>query len=163
MVAAASLAVGMSGAIKLRHRVRSFSALISALEIMKSEICDRLTPMPELLERLASESDSPADIFFRKCISKMSELGICSFSSIWKSAVHQTPELGLRGMELSVLTDLGSVLGRYDSEEQKSALTYAIRRLEVFLHKAEGEYSTQGKVKAVLGLAAGLMLVIILV
>ena len=53
LITAGTAAWGIMGVLRLRHRVSSLVAIISALDAMKSEICDRLTPMTEL---------SPADV-----------------------------------------------------------------------------------------------------
>ena len=53
-------------------------------------------------------------------------------------------------------------LGRYDIGEQRSAIAYAERRMDEFLHKAEADREKNSKVHAFLGVAAGVFAVVIL-
>lgn len=162
LITAGTAAWGIMGVFKLRNRVKSLGAIISALAAMKSEICDRLTPMPELLKQMASEATYPASVLFKNASEKITSLGIKPFSSIWRQAVLNTPELLLTPPEELVLTELGMCLGRYDIGEQRSALGYAQRRLDEFLHKAESDRDKNSKVHAFLGVAAGIFAVVIL-
>lgn len=163
MIIAATAAYGFNAVLRLRARVRILTSLTAALDIMKSEICDRLTPMPELLEMLSNETEAPVRDFFNNCYKKLGMLGVQSFSSVWKSALTETPELLLNDGEAQVIAELGFVLGRYDSNEQKSAFSYTIRRMEGFLQKAETERDSQSKLHAFLGVAAGIFVVIMLI
>ena len=153
---------GMAGVMRLRGRARSLNALTSALEIMKSEICDRLTPLPELFELLQNEATPPAGLLFRNAGDKLSELGTRSLPAIWREAVAETPELLLTPSEELVLLELGLSLGRYDVEEQRRAFSYALRRLDALTKKAENERDSNAKIHAFLGVAAGVFAIIIL-
>ena len=102
------------------------------------------------------------DYFFHRVAQEMATLGIQSFYFLWKTAVEQSRELELTEGERQTLIDLGRSLGRYDTEEQRSAFSYTQRRLEDYLRKAEEERSRQGRVHAVLGIAVGVFVVIIL-
>ncbi len=162
LITLGTAAWGLMGVYRLRSRVKSLHAVASALGIMKSEICDRLTPMPELLKNLAEEATYPASALFKNASEKMASIGMKPFSSIWSQAVKNTPELLLKPPEELVLTELGVRLGRYDIAEQASAIQYAQRRLEEHIRKAETERDKNSKVHAFLGVAAGLFAIIIL-
>lgn len=163
LVVACTTTFGISCASRLSVRVRAVAGIITSLEVMKSEICDRLTPMPELMELLAQQTDPPVNGFFSSCVTQMENLGVKSFYFIWKNAVESSPQMELRPAEARTLIDLGHVLGRYDTEAQGNAIAYAIRRFEHYLKLAEDERKSQGKVHAALGVAAGFFAVIILI
>jgi len=157
-------ACGIRGVLKLRERSRNLAAITHVLCVMQSEICDRLTPMPELLARLSEETEYPVSVLFKNAEEKMrSTLGGVSFAVIWKQAVINTPELMLKEPEGTVLQELGLSLGRYNTEEQKSALEYARRRMEEFTRKADHERDANSKVHAFLGVAAGVFAAVILI
>ena len=153
---------GILGVFRLRSRVKSLHALTSALGIMKSEICDRLTPMPELLRSISDEATYPASQLFINVSGKMGAIGSKPFSALWSQAVKNTPELLLNPQEELVLTELGVRLGRYDVGEQAAAISYAQRRMEEHIRKAEADRDKNSKVHAFLGVAAGLFAVIML-
>lgn len=162
LITAGTAAWGLLGVFRLRGRVRSLQAVASALGIMKSEICDRLTPMPELMKSLADEATYPASQLFKNASEKMAAIGSKPFSAMWSQAVRNTPELLLKPPEELVLTELGARLGRYDVAEQAGAIQYAQRRMEEHIRRAEAERDSNSKVHAFLGVAAGLFAIIIL-
>jgi len=162
LIIGATAAVGLSSVWRMRARVRVLSGLIVAIEAMKNEICDRLMPIPELLEQLARESDVPVDQLFHRAIREMADIGIQSFYFIWKAAVESAQTLELTKEERQTLIDLGRTLGRYDTEQQREALTYTLRRLEGHLRRAEEECTKHSRVHAVLGIAVGVFVVVIL-
>jgi stage III sporulation protein AB len=162
LITAGAAAWGLLGVFRLRSRVKSLNTLVSALGVMKSEICDRLTPMPELLRLLENEATYPASLLFKNAAEKIPSLGSKPFSSIWSQSVMETPELLLTTQEELVLKELGMSLGRYDTGEQKNAIQYAERRMDEYARKAETERERNSKVHAFLGVAAGLFAVVIL-
>jgi stage III sporulation protein AB len=87
LITLGTAAWGFLGVYRLRARVRSLQALSSALGVMKSEICDRLTPMPELLNNMAGEATYPAGLLFKNASESSAAIGTKPFSSIWSQAV----------------------------------------------------------------------------
>lgn len=137
MLVGAAAAWGVGSVLRLKGRVQNLSSILTALEVMRGEICERLTPMPELLEMLRDESPYPAGLFFEKVRNSMSDLGTYSFAAIWRRSVETTPELLLTEQETQTLAELGFSLGRYDAKEQKQrALVY---------HPADGDFFAEGR------------------
>ena len=163
MVTAATTSLGVMSVKRLKRRVRSLRTLVNALDIMRSEICMRLTPMPELLEILAVQTGEPASIFFTNCLIKQRSMRGRPFAEVWLSALEDTKELELSENELEPLAELGSALGRYDTDRQGEAILAARKKLEGFLQKAESERDRESKTRTMLGIAAGVMITIILI
>ena len=153
---------GVLGVVRLRERVRSLASITAALASVRCEVCDRLTPVPELFSMLEHEAAYPASSLFRRAGRKMAELGTASFHEIWKTAVEETPELLLKPRESMALSDLGLTLGRYNADEQRREIDYMTRRFEGFLRDAEQEKTRDSKMHAILGVTAGVFCVIIL-
>ncbi len=163
LIIAGTAAIGGRSALRYRNRVRSLESLVSALGLMRSEICDRLTPMPELLEMLSREAGQPASRLFANVSRRMSELGARPFPDIWRQAVSDTPELLLSGREEACLSELGFSLGRYDVPQQRAAITYTARRMSDYAAAAERERSSNSRLHAFLGVAAGVLAVVVLI
>jgi len=163
MVTAATTSLGVMSVRQLKRRVRSLCSLVGALDIMRSEICTRLTPMPELLELLAAQTEEPANIFFANCLIRQRSMRGRPFAELWRSALESTEELELKEYELEPLLELGPALGRYDTDRQGEAILAAKKRLEAFLQKAESERDRESRTRAMLGVAAGVMITIILI
>jgi stage III sporulation protein AB len=163
LIIAGTTAWGVSGAMALRSRCADISSVRRALGAMEREICDRLAPMPDIAERLSKDADMPARAFFENVRSRMDELGSVEFSAIWRHALADTPQLNLTGEELDVLGALSLVLGRYDTQEQRREIRYAASRFEEFSRRAELSRDRNGRVRAFLGVAAGVFAVLILI
>jgi stage III sporulation protein AB len=159
---AGTTAWGLDGMMKLRGRCKSLSALTAALGVMRSEICDRLTPISELAEMLGREAQYPADMFFRNLREGMGELGCARFSSIWQNAVTGTPQLQLSAREALTLSELGVSIGRYNVDEQREALLYVQGKMEEYAAGAERAREANSKLRVFLGVAAGVFAVVIL-
>ena len=161
LLAGGAAAMGYSASAWLARRVRTLRAMLGALELMEREISFRLTPMDRLLDRLARGTPPPAGTFFACCRDGLERLGERTLAEIWREALEQTP-LGLGAGELATLAELGELLGRYDAEGQREALSNARLRLEQDLRLAEEEREKKGRVCRALGLTAGAFLVIVL-
>ena len=125
MAGAAGLGLGAAG--QLRRRVESLRTLTGALEQAERELSFRLTPMPELMERLARQAGEPARFLFAHCRDHLWELGEKSFGELWREALEGESDLLLGDREREVLSGLGDVLGRYDAAGQREALQAAGR------------------------------------
>ncbi len=162
LVTAATTTLGLLSAGKLKSRAKSLSGFVFALGLMKTEICNRLTPLPELLELLARQTEEPVNVFFTDCLLRLRSSRGKPFAEVWRAALRNCRELELNEGELETLTELGSALGRYDTERQGEAISSARKRLETQLQKAESEREKESKTRTMLGLAAGLAIAIIL-
>lgn len=154
---------GLKGVARLRGRARTLAAMVSSLELLQSEICDRLTPMPELLELLEQEATYPASAFYGGVRRRMKDLGEESFPEIWRKAVSETPSLTLDAQDKLILSELGVSLGKYDAAEQAGAIGSARRRLETLAAQAAAERDRDSKLHAALGVAAGIFAIVLLI
>lgn len=155
--------LGLSKSASLRARAKVVSSSVDALEMMRGEICTRLTPMGELCERLSENGPDEMREMFFLLSRELETLGERSFSEIWEYAVENAAPSHLKREERETLTALGLALGRFDASEQELAINRAIERLEHSLSKAKAEAESGGRLYSGLGLAFGLMLSVILI
>lgn len=153
---------GIAGAKGLKDRADALKALTSAFEMMGYELCDRLTPVPELLALLGRQAPKPAHRLFINAEKQMQGIGAIPFYELWNDAVRATPELLLTEQEILVLAELGFSLGKYDISEQRKAVKATQRQFQIFAEKAQEERDKNWKSQAFLGITAGLFAVIIL-
>ena len=137
---------GLAGIRRLRRRAFALRALTGSLELMESEICQRLTPMAELMERLGASAPPPVSRFYAEVLEGMKRVGEVAFPVIWRRAAENTPGLYLNEEECQALSELGLSLGRYDPEQQRSAIRYARRRLDAFAERAAAERDRDSRV-----------------
>lgn len=162
LIISATAAWGFTGVMRLRSHVASLLSLQQSLELMQSEICDNLTPLPELFELLEKASGNPASAFYKNLTERMKNIGEMPFPEIWSSTIMDTQEIVLNAQETLVLSKLGYSLGKYDKGAQKAAIVYTYESLKHFREKAELDMVRDSKVRAFTGIAAGVFTVIIL-
>ena len=156
---AAFVGINASGALSLR--VGILGGFLQALEIMRAEICENLTPLPDLIEGLSKKLRSPLSEFFGECYSEMSERRDAPFRFIWNKNLVKAEYLRLKSSEIEVLSELGSVLGRYSAKEQERVISHSERALSSFLERAREEKARLGSLYAKLGVICGISIVIV--
>ena len=157
----ASAAMGFGAAGALRQHERVLERIIRALEGMERELAGHLSPLPDLLERAAEESDDEVRTFFQLCWNSLNRREQQPFGKLWGLAL-EAAQLPLEEDELDLLADLGDVLGRYEAARQGRALRETAQRLEEKLARARERTGRMGKVYGTLGVTAGAFLVIVL-
>lgn len=157
-----SAALGFSAVRHLDGRVHDLRELVAGLEVMERELQWKMTPLPELLLRAAEETDGQPSHFFDLSGRGAEHLNGRSFSKVWHQAAEAC-QMRLETADLCLLEQLGGVLGRYDAESQKQALAASVSRLEEQRVQAEEQRARLGKVYGMLGVTAGVFLMILLI
>ncbi len=151
--------IGVRCAGGYSQRVKTLRSLIGTLTVARSEICDLLSPVPELLELLSRTAPSPAREFWRDC-DRLTRAGL-GLREAWEKAAWK-----VRGIDEAcreALSGLAGIMGRYDAEAQRDGITRAVSIFEQALSAAEAERRARGRTCAALGVGVGVMLAIILV
>lgn len=155
--------IGVCASNELSTRARVLESFLPALDIMRSEIGNCLTPVSELMVKLSREAPHPLDKLFLLCEKEKRERPDVPFSLIWTKSITQAENLKLKSNEKDVLRELGSVLGRYSAEEQVSAISHIMRRVSTLAESAAEDKKRLGKLYAKLGVICGVALVIVLI
>ena len=151
--------IGIRCAGVYSQRVKTLRALIGTLTVARSEICDLLSPIPELFELLSHSAPAAAKGFWRDC-DRLIRAGL-GIPEAWKTAAD-----GIRYIDEAcreAVSGLAGVIGRYDAEAQRDEITRTVGILEKALADAESERGGRSRTCAALGVAVGVMLAIILV
>lgn len=151
--------LGLKCAGGYASRVKILRALIGTFTVARSEICDLLSPMPELLEMLSASAPAPAREFWRACLDGVKSG--TAFSQSWENAAAGLKQIGETGQE--AVSRLAGFLGRFDSEVQRTELTRSIAVLDAELKVAEAQRGRQSRSCAAVGVGVGVMLAIILI
>ena len=154
--------VGFSQAMLLRQRTRILTALQTAIALMKNEISSHLTPLPEVYKLAALTAPQPLSDFFNQLSRDLLEPDAGTVQQVTRRNLDRY-DLPLQAPERQALLDLAAALGRYDVEGQLRALELAGTRVEHFAAQAQSEQTQRGKAWGVLGVCAGLALVILLI
>lgn len=157
-----SAALGFGAVRHLENRVRDLRELVAGLELMERELGWRMAPLPDVLSRAAAATEGRTALFFSLCAQGAEHLNGRPFCKVWRQAAEAS-QLRLEAADLTLLEQLGNVLGRYDGESQEQALSAAVRRLEEQQGEAVSQRNRLGKVYGMLGVTAGIFLMILLI
>ena len=153
---------GLLKAAALRRSADTVSALCCVLEQLRWEITALCTPLPELIERLASDAPLLCRDWLESLRQSMAQQPEARFSSLWQEALAQKPDLLPPGEAREALSLLGQSLGRFDASAQGEAISRCLRTLERAGAEAAEKARTGGRLYSGLGLSAGVILVIFL-
>lgn len=157
-----SATLGFGAVNHLEGRVHDLRELMAGVETLQRELGWRLAPLPEALSRAAKGTNGRPSQFFKLCAQSAAHLNGRTFQQIWQEGVEAS-QMRLEREDLEVLEQLGLVLGRYDGDSQQRALEVTGTRLEQQRTNAAEQRARLGRVYSMLGITAGLFLVILLI
>ena len=161
LVVAGCGALGLRAVARLEGRVRDLGELAAGLDALQRELGWRLSPLPDALDTAVRAVRGPAADFFTRCAREARSPEGQAFQEVWREALDAVP-LRLKRDDKALLNRLGGVLGRYDGDSQRLALEDAAAGLRSLQGAAADDRSRLGRVYGVLGAAAGLLAVILL-
>lgn len=162
LIIGCSVIFGINQRSRLERRVKILEELISALDIMHSEISCMCTSTGELLTRICKITRGEVHSFFESCSQIHKNSSDMPFSLVWNRAVKESA-LELTPQEKQVLSELGNSLGRYNADETLRAILHTKRNLEGYLKCATLAREKLGKLYGNLSIISGVALVIILI
>ena len=154
-------ALGIGQGLSLRARRLCLQAFRGALEGLSRELTFSLSPLSVLLSQAEGESTGAVKTFFHTVQREFSDTGGESWWESWQTALPKA-DLPLRTEDIALLREAGQILGRYDSESQRAALTSLLSRLSDAADRARDEERRLFRVYTVTGIAAGLFLLLLL-
>lgn len=155
--------IGMAQRQTYQGRVTVLQGLLQALELISDEVSFRLTSIPDLVELLSrSKQPQVAELFSGMNASLQEENGLSLTYKWMKTFQQHGAEVGLREEDIRILCDMSDFIGKYDAKSQKKCLDYAHKRLETQLEAAQADLKSKGMVYRTCCIAAGLLLVFVL-
>ena len=162
LIAAASVALGFSYVTEEKRRLQALRSAERMLKTMAGELETRLTPLPELISRLACRCDGAAAAFAKALNLRLCQLGEREFSSLWAESVETAFNI-LSGEEREMLSALGLCLGRYELERQLTELSLTLDRLSRAIDRHSAALPEKRRLGLGLAWAGGALLVIVLI
>lgn len=162
LIALGCTAAGIIKAHSLSELDRTYTALISALGLIKSEISSRSAPLDEVMQTVSAAVTGDAGRFISRVITGFPRLGDELFGGIWSDAA----ELCLRELPpraMASLKALGGSLGRYDSAMQCAALDRCMADISSERETLRETLGENKRMYVGLGGAVGLILAIVLI
>lgn len=162
LIAAASAALGFSYVNGEKRRLCALRSAERMLKTMAGELETRLTPLPELISRLACRCDGAAAAFAEDLNLRLCHLGEREFSTLWADSVEVAFDM-LSGEEREILSALGLCLGRYELERQLTELSLALDQLSHAIDRRSAALPEKKRLGLGLAWAGGALLVIVLI
>ena len=161
LVLSAAGGFGISRAVGFYRQVRLLQDFCSVLEILKCELNYTMTPLPTLC-RVTAKRTSGAAAAFLVSYAMAVEQGIPR-SRAASAAMDGTKGLKLPSDAEMALLELFGTLGRYDLDGENRLLAATSQRLKSASDRFEAEKRPLAKGYALLGLCAGVALVILFI
>lgn len=155
-------AIGVMRIFAERKRIDLLTALCGAFSVMKAELSAHLTALPDLAKMLSQQGKGDAADFFSALDARMDALGKCCFDEIWRESAAETLCL-LKEDELQEVLNVGAVLGRGELEMQLNAIDRCVSSLYAVLEGARTQQPQQSKLTLGVSLAAGTLIVVMLI
>ncbi|MCD8109785.1 MAG: stage III sporulation protein AB [Clostridiales bacterium] len=138
-------------------------SLIQILQLLAGEIrYERLT-MAEAFRNLNQKYRGPAGEAMRRIAERLMSGTYENLESIWSSIFREKQkDLMLSEEELDILLDTGKNLGYLDVEAQMNHLCHCRQRLEKKLQEAQKDLDEKKRIYRYLAVAAGVMVILVL-
>ncbi len=163
LVFGACSALGLSARQELRKRVSAADSMLLALSLISSEISCRRAPLPEIIQELAHNDDPVIQCVFKGLERRMGEKNGLSLGYLWSANLREMREdAGIGAAECGILCGAANYLGRYDADEQLAGLMHVSRRLSASRDAAANELRSKGNLYRTCGIAAGLLVILVL-
>lgn len=163
MITLASASAGFGFARTVRVQLRQLNALLGALEVMKSEMEYRLTPLPELCAALSQGEEAATAHFFRECAAQMEADRCLPPQLAIQRAMERTEALKWSTRTRETARNLAFSLGKFDLGGQARAIELAQERLRAELAEVQAGSRARCRSYETIGICAGLALAVVLI
>ena len=156
--------IGMTQRQQFRRRVIALGDMLSALDMISAELSFHLTSIPDIVAKLAADTRSSICGLFQPMQQLMRQDANLSMTFKWmKSMREYGASVGLTQDDVVILCDLAEFIGKYDVQAQLNSIAYAKTRLTKQLDIASMEMKSKGNVYRTCCVAAGILLVLVLI
>ena len=163
LIVTASAAAGFGFARAICVQLRQMDALLGALEIMKSEMEYRLTPLGALCAALSYGDEPETAAFFGACAAQMEADRCLPPQLAIQRAMEQAQGLKWSARTRETVRNLAFSLGKFDLGGQVRAIELAQERLRAELAEVQAGSRARCRSYETIGICAGLALAVVLI
>lgn len=154
--------VGYQISRAMKTRCRLLRNLQSSVCMLKNEIIVCATPLPQAFALMGASLNGAIGKLFSDVAHRMNKHRWITVLAAMEEAIEADNDLKKDEKLRRELRNMAEGLGKYDKDAQASILDQTIERLGTMIEQAEQEQSIKSKTYEVLGLCAGLSLIILL-
>ncbi len=159
LIVGAAGGVGFGKAFRIHRQIQQLGQMLAAIEILKCELNYTLRPFPQLCIHAAQRTNGAVAAFLQAFAERL-EKGMPRAKAATVT-MEETRALILPNDAKMAVLELCSTLGRYDIDGENRLLQLTGQRLRSALERFEREKKPLVKSYAVLGVTAGIALVIL--
>lgn len=155
----ASTLLGILFSKKYSNREKELKEMKSALNIFATKIKFTYEPIPNVFLEIANKIEGNVGQIFARASNRMKEENA---GEAWSNAFTDVPN-NLTKEDITILSNLGRLLGQTDVEGQISEIEVVVQFLDTQLEQAKQEKVKNEKMYRTLGIVGGLTIAIILI
>ncbi len=155
----ASTLLGILFSKKYSNREKELKEMKSALNIFATKIKFTYEPIPNVFLEIANKIEGNVGQIFARASNRMKEENA---GDAWANAFTDVPN-NLTKEDITILSNLGRLLGQTDVEGQISEIEVVVQFLDTQLEQAKQEKIRNEKMYRTLGIVGGLTIAIILI
>lgn len=160
VVSAAS--VGLQMSTYLRGRCRLIQQILTSLQILRNEISVCGTPLPQAFALIAVSANGAVERLCAYIAREMDKNRWMTPLNAMEQGFINDPAWKQEQRICDILCQCASGLGKYDRASQLQVIDQAVDALSTLLMQTEQEHNIRGKTYRILGICAGLSMVILL-
>lgn len=145
-------------------RIKQLSAFIYSIKIMEAEMNYSKSYLHDIVNKLSTNNEKViADLYKKVCKGLQNNSGK-EFTILWNDSVEQALNTSsLTQTDIRLIKDFGKSIGKIDLKNQKKIYDYFLKRLDLQLEDAREEKNKKSRVYKNLGVAIGIMVVVVLI
>lgn len=160
VVSAASVGLQMSAS--LRSRCRLLQQLLTAMQVLRNEISVCGTPLPQAFALMAVSTNGAVEHLCAYLAREMDARRWLTPLTAMEQGLLNDPVWKQEENVCGILRQCAVGLGKYDRTSQLQVIDQTASDLSALLKQTEQEHSIRGKTYRILGICAGLSMVILL-
>ena len=159
LLALGGTAMGFCAAREVSYRAEVLNDLAASLSLLEQDLELGGYSLQECFRALTDRGGGAVQWFFTACVEGMDRLEERPFPELWSGLSGELP-IGREGRK--ILSALGEILGRCETERQMRALRTAGEALVLLAQENGEQCRRQGRVYQAVGMASGAFLAILL-
>lgn len=153
---------GIKKSDELKKRQNWLEGFKTAINFIKEEIRYTYIPIPQLLNKITKFEQFKELLIFDNCVEELSNEK--KFNIAWKKALDKTiANIKLLNDDIYLAIAFGEGFGKSDIENQLSLCERTCTLLDSNIENAKGRYEKYSRLYKMLGLFAGIVVVIFII
>lgn len=144
------------------QRLRNLKNLVSAFQLLETEIHFAKTSLPSAMDSIAKQVPESVSSFFLRVGENLRTPEGYTAQEAWELALPELASIGLGKDDIQMIATLGNALGRSDAEDQRKHLVILQKQLERAIDQAQSDQEKNVRLWNYLGFCVGALVVILL-